>query len=308
MSLKNKLEGFAKEFRMKTKGPLCVALVVTRHAKKYGMPLNPDKLLTIGGGQVLGLGKSAVQIILNEHGINRVLAEEGGRTSRGSIGKMRNYVAFLNELHNEAILDLDFIESWWIEQVKKFFAGKPFVLRYDTAKSVRAIIQDLISQAEKRQAENNGTTLVGTMLQHLVGAKLNLLLETKPQHHGASVADDSSGREGDFIIEDVAIHVTTTPSEALIRKCERNIFNGLKPVIITSNRGRLVAEALAEQTMMADRIDVFEAEQFLAGNFYELGKFAQSGRRTIAEQLTAEYNTIVGECETDPSLQITIAR
>lgn len=37
-----------------------------------------------------------MQAVLNRHGITRVLAAEGGRTSRGSISNMREYVAFLN--------------------------------------------------------------------------------------------------------------------------------------------------------------------------------------------------------------------
>ncbi len=304
MTLNEKLREFTIKNRMAGKGPLSVLLVVTRHGKKFGMPLDPDVLLTEGRGQVLGLGKSAVQSILKEHGIERTLAEEGGRTSRGSVGNMRKYVAFLNELHSSGPIDFDQVEAWWIERVREFFSGKPYVLRFDPSKSLRAVIRDLLSQAEKRQERANGSTFVGTMLQHLVGAKLNLILNSPPQHHGASVADEVSGREGDFIIEDVAIHVTTSPSEALIRKCSSNLYNGMKPVIITTHRGAMLAEGLAEQAGIADRLDVFEAEQFIAGNLYEIGKFAQAGRRTTAHQLIAEYNSIVDECETDPSLRI----
>lgn len=308
MSIEKVLNEFAKKNRMTGKGPLCVALVVTRHGKRLGMPLDPESLLTEGGGQVMGLGKSAVQSILKEHGIERVLAEEGGRTSRGSVGKMRKYVDFLNGIHASGFIDFEQLESWWIERVREFFSAKPFVLRFDASKSLRAVIRDLLSQAERRQAQASGSTFAGTMLQHLVGAKLNLLLDAPPQHHGASVADDVSGREGDFIVEDVAIHVTTSPSEALIRKCRRNLDNGMKPVIITSHRGALLAEGLAEQADMGDRLDVFEAEQFLAGNLYEIGKFARSGRRATAEQLISEYNAIVEDCETDPGLRIDVAR
>lgn len=308
MPFDEKLKEFVQKNRMKGKGPLCVALVLTRHGKKLGMPLDPEALLTDGGGQVMGLGKSAVQAILKEHGIDRVLAEEGGRTSRGSVGNMRKYVAFLNELHSSGPIDFERLEAWWIERVREFFSGKPFVLRFDASKSLRAVIRDLLSQAEKRQAQANGSTFFGTMLQHLVGAKLNILLDLPPQHHGANVADDVSGREGDFIVEDVAIHVTTSPSEALIRKCRRNLDNGMKPIIITTDRGAVLAEGLSEQADMADRLDVFEAEQFIAGNLYEIGKFAQIGRRTTAERLISEYNAIVNECETDPSLRIDVAR
>ena len=91
------LRDFNKDRKFSRKGPLCVALVITQHARK-GLPLNPDELLTEAGGQVLGLGRGAVQAVLNRHGITRVLAAEGGRTSRGSISNMREYVAFLNGL------------------------------------------------------------------------------------------------------------------------------------------------------------------------------------------------------------------
>ena len=270
--------------------------------------MEPRKLLTEGGGQVVGLGKSAVQSILSEHGIDRVLAEEGGRTSCGSVGNMRKYSAFLNDLHAKGLADLDAIEKWWIEQVQMFFAGKPFVWHFDSSKSLRAVIRDLLAQAQQRQSKSRGATFVGTMLQHLVGAKLNLLLGSEVQHHGASVADDPSGREGDFLIEDVAIHVTTVPSEALVQKCERNLGNSLKPMIITTHKGVGLAEGLSEQAGIGERLDVFDAEQFLAGNLYELGKFAQAGRRTTADRLIREYNQIVDECEIDPSLRISISR
>jgi len=81
------------------------------------LPLDADALLTEGGGQVLGLGRGAVQAILNRHGITRVLAAEGGRTSRGSIGNMRDYVAFLNTLARQGAVDLDAVEDFWIARV-----------------------------------------------------------------------------------------------------------------------------------------------------------------------------------------------
>ena len=56
MSIDEKLKEFAQKNHMKGKGPLCVALVMTRHGKKLGMPLDPDTLLTNGGGQVMGSG------------------------------------------------------------------------------------------------------------------------------------------------------------------------------------------------------------------------------------------------------------
>jgi hypothetical protein len=270
------------------------------------LPLDPDKLLTKGGGQVKGLGKSSVQAVLRDHGITRVLSEEGGRTSRGTPNIMRVYAEFLNKLSAKGSVDLNAVEKWWVDRVREHFAAKPFVFRFDPAKSMRTVVGDLLAQAEKRQADAGGAMFAGTVLQHLVGAKLDLLLGGTIEHHGASVADRPSGRNADFLIEDVAIHVTVTPGEGLIRKCERNLQSGLRPVIVTIPKGVPIASGLADQSGIADRIDIFEAEQFLAGNLYELGRFAAKGRRATAEQLIERYNNIVAKCESDPGLRVTI--
>ena len=139
-----------------------------------GLPLDPEKLLTEGGGQVLGLGKGAVQAVLKRHGVDRVLAHEGGRTSRGSLGNMREYVAFLNGLAKKGRVDLDAIEAFWIERVHEFFAGKPFKIKLDASRSLRMVVRDVIAQAEERQKTTPGMYYAGAVLQHLVGDQLRL--------------------------------------------------------------------------------------------------------------------------------------
>lgn len=306
--LLNALDEFSKEYNLKEKGALCVGLVITRQARDMDFPLQSDALLSPRGGQVKGLGKASVQSILKDYGLKRVLAQEGGRTSRGSIDNMRKYVAFLNHLHSHEILDLEFLEQWWVERVKAFFAAKPFVLKYESGKSLRAVLQDLLCQAQERQQDGSGTTYTGILLQHLVGAKLSILLDNPIEMHGASVADEPSDRPGDFIINDVSIHVTTSPGESLIEKCISNIDAGLRPVLITLGKGVATADGLAEQAGVADRLDIFEAEQFLAGNLYELGKFAETGQRDTADAIVRKYNEIIDKYETDPGLKIKIAK
>jgi hypothetical protein len=199
--------------------------------------------------------------------------------------------------------DLRAVEAWWVQQIVAFFQSKPLALKIDAAKSLRMIVRDLLEQAAKRQKERPGATIAGTVLQHLVGAKLALLVPDV-EHHGANVADDASGRAGDFLIADVAIHVTTAPGEALIHKCADNLEHSLRPVIVTTARGTALADGLAETAGIAHRIDVFDAEQFLAGNFYELAGFKADQRRATVTRLIETYNTIVEEHETDPSLRI----
>lgn len=300
------LRDFNKQRNFTRKGPLCVALVITQHARK-GLPLDPDQLLTDARGQVLGLGKSAVQSVLNRHGIKRVLAAEGGRTSRGSISNMREYVAFLNLAAGTGSVDLDVVEAFWIERVHEYFSAKPFRIRLDASRSLRTLVRDVLAQAQERQRKSSGMQYAGAVLQHLVGAKLECALGRGSfVHNSFSTSDVQSGRAGDFFIGDVAIHVTTTPGEALIQRCLDNINDGHRPIIVTMARGLPTAEGLAENVGLDERIDVFEIEQFIALNLYELGKFAADGRRSAVGDVVARYNEIIEEFETDPSLKIEI--
>ena len=160
-------------------------------------------------------------------------------------------------------------------------------------------------QAEDRQKTSPGVYYAGAVLQHLVGAKLDCALGPGLfEHNSFSTADAPGGRAGDFFIGDVAIHVTTSPGEAVIDRCQDNLNDGFRPILVTMQRGLTVAEALADNKGLADRIDVFEIEQFVALNMYELGKFASEGRRVAVAELVERYNSIVDEVETDPSLKI----
>ncbi len=179
-----------------------------------------------------------MQRILERHGINRVLAEEGGRTSRGSLGRMTAYVDFLNSRPEGDKLDLDEVEEFWISRVREFFATKPFVLRLDPTSGLHAVFRNLFAQAEARQREMQGTMVVGTMMQHLVGAKLAGVFGDRLIHHSASTKDEGQSRPGDFDLGELAIHVSAAPGEALIRKCRTNIDGGQRPVIVTNRRVR----------------------------------------------------------------------
>lgn len=300
-----RLRSFAKENTVSGKGPLSVLLILTRAAKSKIPPYNETDFLTRKGGQVAGLGGPAVQAILADHGIERILAEEGGRTSRGSIQRMQKYVTFLNDLALQGAPNFEYIEAWWIERVREHFASQPLRVRMDPSKSVRQFVSELIEAAIARQKECPGTMVAGAVMQHLVGAKLQLALpETQIEHKGFSVADAPSGRKGDYLIGDTAIHVTTTPSEALLRKCRANLNENLRPLIITSSSGMAGAVFFAQSLDISDRVDIFEVEQFIAVNIHEWCAFAHDKRPTRIAELIQTYNALIDQCETDPSLKI----
>ena len=56
----------------------------------------------------------------------------------------------------------------------------------------------------------------------------------------------------------------------------------MKPIIITTFSKIVVAEALAEAQGIAERLEMFDVEQFLAGNIMSR-KFAVTGRKATAD-------------------------
>lgn len=286
--------------KISSKGSLALVVELTRTFKGRDLPLHWEDFVTPGGGQVSCASGPFIKKILAEHGINQLLSKEGGRTSRGSLHIMKSYVAFINEL-GEA--DFDAIEEYWIDRVRKYLAGKPFKLSSDRSRSVANSVDDLLEQAAKRQRENPGMQYAGSVLQHLVAAKLEIIMPGI-EIHGAAEADDQTGREGDFIIEDTAIHCTTAPAQALIDKCAANVAHGLTPIIVTISSRTQTARNLLDDAEIGARAEVWDLQQFLSTNVYEHGRFTASSRSTFLGQLVEGYNGIIDKFETDPSLKI----
>ncbi len=304
--LMGRLAQLASDHSMLGKGFLGLALVITEMASTDGLPLDVGKLMTTGGGQVRGAGGGRVARILRAHGIERRLSTEGGRTSRGTPAKAIAYAQFLNENLAGCPDQLPEVMDFWIERIREFFAAKPFLLRLDPALGISGTIRALIVQVQERQKETAGATLVGTVVQHLVGAKIEVRLELSAgeiARYGASVKDDGR-RTGDFEIGDTVIHVTTAPTQLLIEKCAQNIHQGLRPIIVTSAERLAVAKALIADNESEGRVDVFDYEQFLAANVFEIGRFEAAGRRAAFAAIIEQYNRIVSVVESDPGLKI----
>lgn len=232
--------------------------------------------------------------------------EEAAINSLGGFDKVRQSVGMILRQHG---LNRDLFSRDECERIRlgRDFVRKRIEFHFDPGKSLHANIHDLLQQANELQKNSGGTNYVGAMLQHLVGAKLDVVLgQGKIQHHGFSVADHSTARQADFQIETVAIHVTTHPSEALVRKCAENLRGGLKPLIITLGGGVEGAAFLLNNASLADRVDVLDVGQFLTANVYERSLFQAAACKVTFSRLLDRYNEIVGVCETDPVLRVTL--
>ena len=172
-------------------------------------------------------------------------------------------------------------------------------------RSIQSTCDLLFSQAGKIQINLGNPHFSESLLRHLAGAILELILGIGAiQHHGFSVADYSTERSADFHVNNVAIHVTTHPTEALIRKAAANLKAGLKPLVITLTDGVTRANYLLKGTEWADRVDVLDVAQFLTANVYERSLFQAGECKVTLRAIIQRYNEIVAACETDPVLQI----
>lgn len=302
--LANTLSAFKNDNGFVGVGAMGTALILTRKALRSGLPLAVDDLLTAGGGQVSGLNGTNINKILLEYGVTHRVGTEAGRTSRGTPALARIYAVFINELSLDESALRD-VEEWWVGRFIDFFNSQPFKLNYDTSRSLAAVIEDLLSQAVVRQKKNPGTMYAGAVLQHLVGAKLELALpELSIVHNGASVADAVSARSGDFVIDNTILHCTMSPGDALLIKCKENLRSGSQPIILTVGKGVVAAQNLAETHGIEGRVEVMDALQFLAANLYEMSLFKASDRRIKVAQLVEKYNQIISAHESDASLRI----
>lgn len=305
INAEEKLRLFQLENNIVTKGSLSVVVQFTRMVREKKFPLDPSDFKTEKEGQVAGLGGGNLKKILRDHGITQQLSSEGGRTSRGSMGLMIKYVDFLNAWNAEEPVNFDEIEAFWAEQVREYFRNQPFVLTADASKTVGANLDELFEQARKRQKQNPGTQYLGTVLQHLVAAKLCLILpEGSFEIHGASVADVPTARSGDFVINKTIIHCTTSVGDLLINKCRANIANGFRPVIITIFERVQTALNQIEDSGLSGRIEVWDIQQFLSSNVHEHSLFDEGKQNATLGTIIENYNHIVHEKETDPSLRI----
>jgi hypothetical protein len=296
---------FQAEYRTTTKGPLALLIQLTRMARSKNFPLKSDDFLTENKGQVAGLGGGNLKKILKEYEITQTLAAEGGRTSRGNMGLMIKYVDFLNELHESGNLNLIAMEAYWAEQIREYFRNQPFMLAADPSRTIASSLNELFEQAKKRQKQNQGTQYLGAMLQHLVGAKLAVIMPPdKFRIYGASVADSPTDRSGDFVINNTIIHCTTAPGEPLIQKCSANIRAGCLPIVITIFDRVKTALDLAADADLSGRIEVWDIQQFLSTNISEHSLFDGMERNAKLADIIEKYNTIIAEVETDPSLRI----
>jgi len=294
-------------------GNISVGLHVTRLGVERGLPIQKRLLQTTqASGQVAGLGAGRIKSILKGHGIERQLSSEGGRTNRGSLAIANDFADLLNGALGNGWLgksldqqkdSLHEVEDWLVDRVREFFNAQKLRISLDLSQTVTQLVGTLLAEARERQANLAGQMYEGAVLQHLVGAKLDMLLGAgNLKHQKYSTADQS--RAGDFDVDDSAVHVTASPGEALILKAKGNLSRGRRPVLVVPEARVAAARQLAENAGIAPRLEIWPIEVLLSTNINERAAFKTGGVKTEFMALVTRYNEIITEVETDGSLGI----
>lgn len=272
-----------------------------------GLPVPDDRFLSPKGSQVQGLSGAAIARILKRHGEERQFTSEGGRTSRQTLPLADGFRTAVNEIPADQSIDCgavaEALERYFTERVRAdFFDKQRLDVEINPDKPVAAVVADILSAAAARADKPTGD-----VLQHLVGAKLQLRFpDEEIGVDKANAADQQTGREGDFQLGNTAFHVTVSPMEKLIQRCLSNKKAGYRPVILTTTDRVAAARQMLEiaDASMADRVLVLAAEEFIGTNIEEIAVYDGDQIRLDLARLVRTYNERIEAIETDKSLMI----
>lgn len=289
---------------------MAVGLIMCEHMSTH-FPLDESKWFT--GSQVSLLGGGRIKNILARHGEERPFASEGGRTSRGSQDLARSFQEVVNcssavgefeELEEDDKLSvINILQAKMVGRIRTdFYDRQRLPLEIDFNKQTRHTVDGLLAAARDK-----GGNTVGAVAQHLVGATLEIRhTDIAIENQSYTTADQQTGRAGDFMVNDTAIHVTVGPTEALVAKCQANIEQGFRPMILTLEDRIGTARSLADYIGIEDRIAVRGVEEFVAVYIDEMARYSEPETRRVFRQLFDTYNSRVAAVEPDPSLLVEI--
>jgi hypothetical protein len=283
---------------------VCAGLAITEVIREK-FPLSESDYLT-EKNQVKKTG-TAIQHILARFGETRIYAREGGRTTRGTRPAAEHLVQALNAVEELADLSdedrqevMDTLQRWLVERVREYFDRKKIEVEITLDKSGQQIVASIIEAAVSRG-------VAGAVAQHIVGAKLSLRYpHLEIENYSYTTADVQLGRPGDFVVGDTVFHVTVAPMPAVIDKCDLNLRNNFRAILLVTDSKLQAARQMAEMKGISDRVGLYSIEAFVGQNVEEISEFGRGNLAQGWRKLLEKYNERVLAVETDRSLLIEI--
>ncbi|MEV4124872.1 DUF4928 family protein [Nocardia sp. NPDC049707] len=290
---------------------MCAGLYITEFlAEAY--PLTSQ--VYAADTQVKGASGAKAKAILADHDEKRKFTREGGRTSRKTIRHAEKLADVVNSAGARArINDLAsferhavarLLQAWFVVRVRDDYFGRQKInAEIDPSWSIRAVVASLIAAGRER-----GGNTAGAIVQHLVGAKLQIRFPDEEINiESYTTADKQTGRAGDYQIGHTAIHVTMAPSIAVFQgRCADNIRQGFRPRVLVPKDQLGRAEVHAEDAGIANKVAIQSIEDFIGTNIEEVASFRQDHVRTELRRLLDLYNHRIETAEADLSLKVEI--
>lgn len=146
--------------------------------------------------------------------------------------------------------------------------------------------------------ENADGTSSGAIVQHLVGAKLELRFPgIDITNESSSVADEPTNRYGNFHVKDAVIHVTMSPQDAVYAKCKLNLGQGKQVYLLVPSKRLSLAVAKAQKYGIDGNIVIKSIASFIAQNIDEMAEFSNEELKRQRELLLNTYNHRVKEVD-----------
>ncbi len=297
------LEEVARDAGSGKRYVVCAGLAVLERMRGGHFPLSDGDYIT-SKNQVRTSGP-LIEKILARYGETRPYLREGGRTTRGTRTAADGFVGRLNALKPEDEIEGADLEDAIDEMQRRLCAKATEDLNeehmridIDVDKPVSQIIDDIITAAG---------TKAGAVAQHLVGAKLAIKFpDLSIENYSYTTADQQLSRAGDFRVNDTIFHVTVAPTLALFQKCAENLRNGFRVTALTTAKRIALADSLADQLGIANRVAVKSLEGFIGQNIEELARFAKPEVGRELRDLLEKYNERVESVETNHSFMIDV--
>ena len=299
------LHGMTRYGGRPAKGTVAASLIVLERLRE-DCNLSIRDHVAPGGAQIAGLSLGSLRKILARFDESRDFPSEGGRTNRGNNLPVEQLLAALDASGFASLDDkqrnqrIDAMQKFLVESLDAYYQLECIRFEFDQSKPVSGIVTGILEKATERNVS-------GAVAQHLVGAKLALRFQEEDiSNFPTSAADKQAGRTGDFHIGDTAIHVTMAPTLGHAEKCEKNVLDGLRTMLLVPETKLRDARVLVETTKAKDQIDIGSIEAFVGQNVSEIATFRTSQLIETLGDLLREYNRRVDEVETDGSLLIEI--
>ena len=274
-----------------------------------------DKGTHFGDRSIKGHTSNKIKLALSKLGKPELIPNSGGEAGRTSTGTKRAGLGIIEIVNSftrrgedhssilaigEQVVDL--LNGFVVEQLLKHAEIGGIEISYVQSETIGAYVSKLI---------NYPVSKPGAVLQHLVGAKLEMRYRSQPEiniaHHSSATADLQTNRLGDFDIGNSVIHVTKSPTVDHFQKAYQNAKSGRTVyVLIPENKLGMTAATVDIDSSYKSKVNVYSIEQFITQNIDELSLFRKEISLVSLLDMLKIYNQLVQEYENDNSLKIVL--